>query len=314
MRLFGFSLAILALSVLQAFGAVGDQWIIGIHQINESQGFTTFPGKGYSGPLSSGDPSFIGNSYSHSGSAGDISRVIWELSGNAIVNGQAVGNPVPTTTQLYRVEFYGTTEPGHDDWQPVESQFHGIVGEGYPYEPSIPWAGQFGTNHQYIAANGADDGQWHVLGPGPQADGNSPADGTMMWLTAGSWLYAKWDFGFGTIDRSWSALRLTQITPVASAPVPYDYNGNGTVDAADYALWRKTESDDFLGPGYAADGNHDGYVDDLDYNNWRTAFGKTAGSGVSVDAVPEPPTFSLVAIIAVVCLAACGRRRGLVGG
>jgi hypothetical protein len=34
-----------------------------------------------------------------------------------------------------------------------------------------------------------------------------------MWLTSGSWLYAKWDFPF-PVDRSWSALRLTQVTGI----------------------------------------------------------------------------------------------------
>ena len=33
-----------------------------------------------------------------------------------------------------------------------------------------------------------------------------------MWLMKGSWMYAKWDFGWD-ITRCWSAIRLTQITP-----------------------------------------------------------------------------------------------------
>ena len=32
-----------------------------------------------------------------------------------------------------------------------------------------------------------------------------------MWLTRNSWLYAKWDFTW-SIDHTWSALRLTQVT------------------------------------------------------------------------------------------------------
>lgn len=312
MRAFGLSLAILAASTLPAWGAAGDQWILGIHHINNDGGhpFTTYTSAGYSGPQSSGDPQYVGNAYgfNNNGAAVGVNRVYWELSGNAV----NTGDPVPTTTELYRIEFYGTTEAGHNDWQPVESQFHGIVGEGFPYEPSIPWAGQFGTNHQYIAAAGADDAQWHVLGPGPQADSNSPADGTMMWLTAGSWLYAKWDFAFG-INRSWSAIRLTEITPVATGPIAGDYNHNGIVDAADYDVWRKTESDLFLGAGYAADGNQDGYVDDLDYDIWRNAFGKTSGSGSGAAltaAIPEPAVCSLMASLIAVSCVGSARFRG----
>ena len=203
--------------------------------------------------------------------------------------------PVPTSTQLYRIEYYAPTLGGHSGYQPVESQFHGIVGEGYPLEPSIPWPGQFGTNHQWISGGNFADGQFHAMGPGPQTDTSAPADGTMMWLTAGSWLYAKWDFPWA-IDRSWSALRLTQITPVAGPPVTGDYNGNHVVDAGDYVVWRMNKSDSYVGPGNPADGFPDGYIDDYDYDVWREHFGNTsggAGSFQSLSAVPEPAALVL---------------------
>jgi hypothetical protein len=230
------------------------------------------------------------------------------LSGNSVNN----ATPVPSTTELYKVEYFGTTETGHNTWQPVESQFHGAAGETFPIEPSIPWAGQFGTNHQWIGAGGSNDGQWHTMGPGPQTDTTSPADGTMLWLTAGSWLYAKWDFAGTTTDRSWSALRLTQITPVVGPPVTGDYNKNGSVDAADYTLWRKTYG--AVGSNLPADGFPDGFIDEYDYDVWREAFGNHNGSGTgdglsSAAAVPEPTAMVLVAMVAVAFIAAC-RRRG----
>ncbi len=53
-----------------------------------------------------------------------------------------------------------------------------------------------------------------------------------------------------------------------------DYNQNGTVDAADYVVWRNG-----LGTTYTQD----------DYNIWRANFGRTAGTGSGVAAtVPEP--------------------------
>jgi hypothetical protein len=161
-------------------------------------------------------------------------------------------------------------------WQPVESQFRGLQGEQYPNEPLIPWAGQFGTNHQWIGSTGRDTGDWHVMDNdgegGPQApftaDFNTPGDGMYMWLRAGSWLYAKWDFPFA-IDRSWSALRLTQVTgPMLEG----DYNEDGKVDAGDYVVWRQTGKDGTEG-----------------YNAWRANFGMTSGAElVSASAAPEP--------------------------
>jgi hypothetical protein len=58
---------------------------------------------------------------------------------------------------------------------------------------------------------------------------------------------------------------------------PGDYNRDGTVDAADYVVWRKN-------PG--------GIFTQNDYNVWRAHFGQTAGSGMGSNAngVPEPTT------------------------
>lgn len=221
--------------------AVGDQWVLGIHHLGESGAFTQYSDVGYSGPLSSGSLDVYGRSGPH-GSA----RIYWELSGNAITS----GNAVPTTTELYTVEFYGVRDAGRNDWQPVESQFNGAGGETYPIEPNIPWAGHSDTNHQYMAADGRDDGEWHFLGPGPQSPEsnvfNADANGSYMWLTSGSWLFAKWDFPWD-INRSWSALRLTQVTENGQFVTPVPEPGSialalfGTV-AMGLVVWRKRSS------------------------------------------------------------------------
>jgi len=61
--------------------------------------------------------------------------------------------------------------------------------------------------------------------------------------------------------------------------LPGDYNNNGTVDAADYVVWRKT--------GGSPD----------DYNTWRSHFGQPPGSGSGATAnaaIPEPATLVLM--------------------
>jgi sulfatase modifying factor 1 len=80
---------------------------------------------------------------------------------------------------------------------------------------------------------------------------------------------------------------------VASMQQPGDFNGNGTVDAADYAVWRHNN-------GSAAD-----------YNLWRTHFGQSiTGSGTSLAgtaAVPEPSSLALLFGAAFILLAASDR-------
>ena len=75
--------------------------------------------------------------------------------------------------------------------------------------------------------------------------------------------------------------RFTSINEYVFIPVtPGDYNRDGTVDAADYVVWRNG-----LGTTYTQ----------ADYDVWRANFGQTIGSGGALPsadplsiAVPEP--------------------------
>jgi hypothetical protein len=92
------------------------------------------------------------------------------------------------------------------------------------------------------------------------------------------------------------------------AAVPGDYNGNGAVDAADYAVWRDNNGRMSGATAAQGDGTGDGMVNAADYSFWRERFG-TAGSGTvagvdSLAAVPEPSSLFLglgtaVAMVAV---------------
>jgi hypothetical protein len=81
-----------------------------------------------------------------------------------------------------------------------------------------------------------------------------------------------------------------------------DYNGDGVVDAADYTVWRDTFGST---TSLAADGNHDSKIDQGDYDFWKSRFGATMGAG-SGAAVPEPATFTLLAVAAAIF--GCRRR------
>ncbi|MEX2172272.1 MAG: hypothetical protein WD851_23330 [Pirellulales bacterium] len=77
-----------------------------------------------------------------------------------------------------------------------------------------------------------------------------------------------------------------------------DYNNNGTVDAADYTVWRDT-----LGSttNLAADGNGNNVIDAGDYGVWKQNFGRTSGTG-SGGMVPEPTALVLLCATAIALL------------
>ncbi len=83
------------------------------------------------------------------------------------------------------------------------------------------------------------------------------------------------------------------VTPFVSPGVDGDYNDDGKVDAADYAIWRKNVGTSNMLP-------HDptgGTIGSAQYDTWRTNFGGSApGSGASLGAaaVPEPAAAGLI--------------------
>lgn len=73
-----------------------------------------------------------------------------------------------------------------------------------------------------------------------------------------------------------------------------DFNLDGTVDSADYTVWR-----DGVGTTYTQ----------ADYNDWKINFGRTSlGNAATPSAVPEPASLLLV-VLASVGAAGCARRR-----
>ena len=88
----------------------------------------------------------------------------------------------------------------------------------------------------------------------------------------------KWD-----LDTEANRVLLSVVPGLAG-----DYNGNGTVDSADYVVWRK--SLDQVGNDLPADGNSDGRVNEEDLDFWQSRFGNSLGGGSALTgtAVPEP--------------------------
>lgn len=180
-------------------------------------------------------------------------------------------------------------QPDNGDWMSLEDQDLA----GFP-------AGD-GSGNGWEEAGGSDSG---VLSES-YLTGNSELTDEAM-LPLGEIFNTAEDqdlvFRYGSVTRS-------------SAPTA-DYNNDGTVNIADYTVWR-----DSLGatvtPGEGADGDGSGTIDAGDYDEWKSQFGQTggpSGPGVlttgfvryvtsgSIESVnvPEPGS------VTVICLAVSG--------
>ena len=91
---------------------------------------------------------------------------------------------------------------------------------------------------------------------------------------------------FGTTSPSPGMSGTINTPPFIPAMPSGDYNSNGTVDAADYVVWRNA-----LGSTYSQ----------LDYDAWRKGFGNVIGNSprlMANQAIPEPAA----AALAIVCV------------
>jgi hypothetical protein len=85
-------------------------------------------------------------------------------------------------------------------------------------------------------------------------------------------------------------------------PVPGDFNHNGSVDGADYVLWRNRNGTDGGLPNESGLTPLD--VTQEDYDFWRANFGRSASAesmSLAPNAIPEPSSSGLVLLGAVVC-------------
>jgi hypothetical protein len=110
----------------------------------------------------------------------------------------------------------------------------------------------------------------------------------------------------GTVQYLYD-VAVDQYLTVKISELPGDYNGDGIVDAADFTVWR-----DQLGQAIALTNESltPGMVTIEDYDEWKSHFGLTAGTGsgsFANTAVPEPATGLLV--WAVVIFTMLVRRR-----
>jgi hypothetical protein len=104
------------------------------------------------------------------------------------------------------------------------------------------------------------------------------------------------DINYG--DTNWWGLNEIRF----SSPLPGDYNGNGTVDAADYTVWRNNVGSSTTLPNDPIGG----VIGQDQYDQWKANFGMGGGGALAGGPVPEP-TCALLFVAGLLCMFA-GRR------
>ncbi|MCI0333394.1 MAG: autotransporter adhesin family protein [Planctomycetes bacterium] len=150
-----------------------------------------------------------------------------------------------------------------------------------------------GSGHDQIDAAGtlALDGTLLVA----LANGFGPASGNSFdlfnWATS-SGMFDTLMLPALSAGLAWNTSQLYVSGVLSIVPgLPGDYNFDGTVDAADYVVWRK---------GFAS-GN---------YATWRANFGETASGGAGdSNAVPEPRMLVMFSVCVIIAFAVNGPRQ-----
>ena len=96
-----------------------------------------------------------------------------------------------------------------------------------------------------------------------------------------------------------------EVADLSTLTLAGDFNRDGTVDAADYTVWRDNQGATVTNPYDGADGDGDGTIGSGDYDVWQDNFGATLPSAAA--AIPEPTAVALLATLSVPAF--LGRRR-----
>lgn len=118
-------------------------------------------------------------------------------------------------------------------------------------------------------------------------NGDTLAEEGVMYQTNGN--SPLWPSDLANLGNSFSTVipaKMLQLFVIPAVPIlKGDFNGDGTVDAADYTVWR-----DGLGSHYTQE----------DYDDWKANFGRSSSAAPAGQGVPEPTTMLLgcMAVIA----------------
>jgi autotransporter-associated beta strand protein len=210
-------------------------------------------------------------------------------SGLVLVNGSNLGGAVVNTSATLggtgslggavTVHSGGTLAPGASPGKLSVGSLN-LAGGKLAFELGGTLAG---TQHDQLISSGAVSLAGDLIVS--LTNGFTPAAGdTFNLMDWGSLTGTFTSLSLPTLsDLSWdtSQLYVSGVLSVTPLGLAGDYNRDGSVNAADYTVWR-----DGLGSGYVQ----------ADYNIWKNNYGQNGSQGANTPAVPEPTTAFLLTL------------------
>ena len=196
-----------------------------------------------------------------------------------------VFGPVTFNVPFWEVEVNKFLDAAHTAGKPV------LIGEATPQfvgaEDAADWDAWFAKYFARIRNNPGVKAHTYINWDWGATD---PADN---WT---NWLDARLETGHATVRNNYINELNDDIYIHAESGLPEffreglagDFNGDGTVDAADYTTWRDSNGATGLLPYSGADGNGDGKIDSADYEVWKSNFEGQAPADLQGTAIPEP--------------------------
>jgi len=184
-------------------------------------------------------------------------------------------------------------------------EFGGVFNAEDHFEPDATYVAT-GFENELIARYGNSSGQterdWHLTNVTDNALAGYTNMGDFRQAAPGAHGFPRPDGS--EYESSQYVPYGTNITGTLGAPnfplnqtvLPWDYNQNGTVDAADYTVWRDLLGTlDPTGKSNFVNADRDNSVDQTDYDAWKWHFGESLPTmiGVGTVAVPEPASWLL---------------------
>jgi fibronectin-binding autotransporter adhesin len=307
---------------------------LNLTSIVDNKYFGTFTTSGFTGTLNvfpSAPATLLGRVRIRAGQT-NFSQAVVNLTSSGLSNQQGSAADISITVGIGELHgdstssitaFEGGSTPPDIVWEigalNTNSDFAGVIsdGAGGGGDAAISSITKVGTGTLALTGVNTYTGNTRVEGGTLSINNGFLADTSDVFISGGG---AKLDLAFGgndTIDALYlngvpqapglygatglgsafflgtGLLQVTTLGPTLG--VVGDYNNDGTVNAADYTVWR-----DALGTATALANRapaNTGNVSQADYDSWKANFGLTAGagaSGASLSAVPEPATWLLL--------------------